>query len=31
MPGLDLAVEPDQLKFKGESNIYGMKALPVTW
>jgi cytochrome P450 len=31
MPGLRLAVSPDALKFKGESSIYGMKELPVTW
>jgi cytochrome P450 len=31
LPGLRLAVSPDELKFKGESNIYGMKELPVTW
>jgi cytochrome P450 len=31
LPGLQLAVTPDQLKFKGESDIYGMKELPVTW
>jgi cytochrome P450 len=31
LPGLRLAVQPDELRFKGESNIYGMKALPVTW
>jgi len=30
LPGLKLAVPPDQLKFK-ESDIYGMKELPVTW
>jgi len=29
--GLRLAVSPDTLKFKGESDIYGMRALPVTW
>jgi cytochrome P450 len=31
LPGLQLAVPQDALKFKGESNIYGMKALPVAW
>jgi cytochrome P450 len=31
LPGLQLAVSPDALKFKGESGIYGMKELPVTW
>jgi cytochrome P450 len=31
MPDLRLAAEPDQLRFKGESEIYGMYALPVTW
>jgi cytochrome P450 len=30
LPGLKLAVSPDELKFK-ESNIYGMKELPVSW
>jgi cytochrome P450 len=30
LPGLKLAVSPDQLSFK-ESDIYGMKELPVTW
>src|ERR1700758_4228367 len=30
LPGLKLAVTPDELKFK-ESNIYGMKELPVSW
>jgi cytochrome P450 len=30
LPGLKLAVAPDELKFK-ESNIYGMKELPVSW
>ena len=31
LPGLRLATAPEQLKFKGESDIYGMKELPVTW
>jgi hypothetical protein len=31
LPGLRLAVGPDALRFKGESGIYGMKELPVTW
>ncbi len=30
LPGLQLAVPPDQLKFK-DADIYGMKELPVTW
>jgi cytochrome P450 len=30
LPGLRLAVSPDELRFK-ESHIYGMKELPVTW
>jgi cytochrome P450 len=30
LPGLKLAVSPDALKFK-DSDIYGMKELPVTW
>jgi cytochrome P450 len=31
LPGLRLTVSPEALKFKGESDIYGMKELPVTW
>ena len=31
LPELRLAASPDALRFKGESNIYGMKGLPVTW
>jgi cytochrome P450 len=31
LPGLRLAVTPDELRFKGDSGIYGMKELPVTW
>ena len=30
LPGLRLAVSPDELRFK-ESDIYGMKELPVSW
>ena len=30
LPGLTLAVAPDQLRFK-QADIYGMKELPVTW
>jgi cytochrome P450 len=30
LPGLKLAVSPDELKFK-EADIYGMKELPVSW
>jgi cytochrome P450 len=30
LPGLRLAVPPDELRFK-EADIYGMKELPVTW
>lgn len=30
LPGLKLAVPPEELKFK-EANIYGMKELPVSW
>jgi len=30
LPGLELAVAPEELTFK-EADIYGMKALPVTW
>ncbi|MGZ8813425.1 MAG: cytochrome P450 [Mycobacterium sp.] len=29
--GLQLAVDVEELRFKGESGIYGMKELPVTW
>ncbi len=31
LPGLRLAVPPQELSFKGESGIYGMKELPVAW
>ena len=31
VPGLQLAVDVEDLRFKGESGIYGMKELPVTW
>ncbi|WP_099038349.1 cytochrome P450 [Mycobacterium neglectum] len=31
VPGLQLAVDVKDLRFKGESGIYGMKELPVTW
>ncbi len=31
LPGLRLAVPPEELMFKGQSGIYGMKELPVTW
>jgi len=30
LPGLQLAVSPEKLRFK-QSDIYGMKELPVTW
>jgi cytochrome P450 len=30
LPGLQLAVPPDELRFK-EADIYGMKELPVSW
>jgi cytochrome P450 len=30
LPGLKLAVSPEQLRFK-DANIYGMKELPVSW
>jgi len=30
LPGLQLAVTPEKLRFK-QSDIYGMKELPVTW
>jgi cytochrome P450 len=31
LPGLQLNAALDMLQFKGESGIYGMKELPVTW
>lgn len=31
MPGLRLAVPPEQLKFSDEQSIYGVRELPVTW
>jgi cytochrome P450 len=31
LPGLQLGASPDELSFKQESGIYGVKALPVTW
>jgi len=31
MPGLRLAVPPEQLKFRDEQSIYGIRELPVTW
>jgi cytochrome P450 len=31
LPGLRLAADLEMLQFKGESGIYGMKELPVTW
>jgi cytochrome P450 len=31
VPGLHLAVGVEDLRFKGESGIYGMKELPVRW
>ena len=31
LPGLQLGVAVDQLKFKNESGIFGMQELPVTW
>lgn len=30
-PGLRLTVPPDELRFKGDQGIYGIKELPVTW
>ena len=30
LPGLKLAVSPEELKFK-QADIYGMKELPVSW
>lgn len=31
VPGLQLAADVEELRFKGESGIYGMQELPVTW
>lgn len=31
LPGLRLAVEPDQLRFHNDKEIYGVEELPVTW
>lgn len=31
LPGLRLAVPPEDLRFKDEQGIYGIEALPVTW
>jgi cytochrome P450 len=31
MPGLRLAVPPEQLKFSDEQSIYSVRELPVTW
>jgi cytochrome P450 len=31
VPGLRLAVPPDELSFKDDASIYGLHALPVTW
>jgi cytochrome P450 len=31
LPELRLAVRPDELKFKDQASIYGMKELPVSW
>jgi cytochrome P450 len=31
LPGLRLAVPSDELKFKDQASIYGMKELPVSW
>jgi cytochrome P450 len=31
LPGLRLAVPPEELSFRGDHTIYGMNELPVTW
>jgi cytochrome P450 len=31
LPGLELGVAPEQMKFKDASGIYGMQELPVSW
>jgi cytochrome P450 len=31
LPSLQLAVAPEELRFKGDQGIYGIKELPVTW
>ncbi|MFI5973404.1 cytochrome P450 [Streptomyces sp. NPDC051452] len=31
VPGLRLAVEPDELRFKDDAMVYGVHELPVTW
>jgi cytochrome P450 len=31
LPRLRLAVPPEELRFKGGSEIYGMRELPVAW
>jgi cytochrome P450 len=31
LPGLRLAVEPEQLKFQNDKEIYGIEELPVSW
>jgi hypothetical protein len=30
-PGLRLAVAPEEVPLRTDSNIYGVNALPVTW
>jgi cytochrome P450 len=31
LPGLELAVPPDELRFQNEQEIYGIEELPITW
>ena len=31
LPGLQLAIPPEQLEFKSDHAIYGIRELPVTW
>ena len=31
LPGLQLAVPPDELKFQYQQEIFGIEKLPVTW
>jgi cytochrome P450 len=31
LPGLQLAVPADELRFRNEQEIYGIEELPITW
>ena len=31
LPGLQLAVPADELRFQNEQEIYGIEELPITW